>query len=469
MRSVLLYFNIFVLATFYATEVQANESESCQNSFKLFIKKSNQNEHFVHKIQRISKDPQLISKRKKVYAVANKLGYSKEQLENLETGLKMLDHPLPNRANILDYLVFAQKDKKSTQALTNFAELNSESPSSSVVKTYQKLQKKADREEEKQYKKLLKEFSGQAQRLTDGQIKLKARRASKAYRLRYTNNRNACRAKGTNATKIAAAKTYTKFTIQIGLVSSVIGYTTSHWDDDKDLAWFHQLFYELGFGIVSGKIKSKVISHPTDGLAVKTIKNYVVGRSLSFLDSRLYSLQFDASKDVAKAKLEKLIKSEIFNQRIKNLAAIYNDKSAPHKWRDDFFNNAAKFLKNTTGIDRVPLTTNDLDWSKISVNDIENPKVRALILKTLLFEQYKKEQAFFKMGDKGWDRFTFHSLYSMAALPHDMPKELIIYSILCNGALNPKKALLQALLIYTVDRLIMDQVYYGVRKKAIDQ
>ncbi|MBT3586606.1 MAG: hypothetical protein HN509_16980, partial [Halobacteriovoraceae bacterium] len=74
-----------------------------------------------------------------------------------------------------------------------------------------------------------------------------------------------------------------------------------------------------------------------------------------------------------------------------------------------------------------------------------------------------------KTGSTGSDRWAFNASYAAVMLPRDTLVTLYIYRTLCMGAMNPKMALMKAIGVYTVNRLIGDQLYFWIRRQAINQ
>lgn len=358
------------------------------------------------------------------------------------------------------------KPKQEMIAAADLAMVGGDESSTKFLKKYRKIQKSIGKEKDKITKSINKKVAKENPGRTSAELDKIAQKEIKKYMKGYEKLSYGCRSTKMTPERKMAAATFKKFTIGIGIASTVAGYSYNNRDKPKDGQWFGKLGYELTWGVITGYLASKIISNPENGPVNIALKKYFLARGNGLIDMGLYGWMFGASNEDAEQRLADLKNSPEKRKQLLELKKYLEDKKVFAKVKDSIIENVKKL-----GLPiKPPVEIHDIDWENLSDEDLEREDVQDVVMAAILSQIYDENKGkVFNTGHIGADRYSFHASYGLIMMPKDTFISLYIYNVLCMGQMNPRQALFKALGIYTLNRVVFDQMYYFARRESINQ
>jgi len=317
-----------------------------------------------------------------------------------------------------------------------------------MIKRFQKIEKKIAHKQKKYRERAIKRIQKKLPELEMGEVLKRAEHKTDLYMKSYRKLSFECRSKTTNPTRKKAASIFKKFTIGIGIVSSFGGMAYANRDNELE-DWIGQFGYETVIGIITGNIASKIVSNPRNSDLAKSIKKYFLSRGTGLVDMALFGMIFGANDEEAKARLEEVLSDPDKAARLRQMQQVFEEKKLYQKIKSTFIDKL-KSIGGKVGLEDEPPFDLGVDWGNLSDADLEREDVQDVLLAAA-------------------DRYSFHAAYGLIMLPKDMFTTMYIYNTLCLGLAQPKTAIIKATAIFALNRLVFDQIYYSVRRSAINQ
>ncbi len=367
-----------------------------------------------------------------------------------------------------EFYVATLTPPKQLEARALMSQMHAPNSSEKIIKRFQKIEKKITHKEKTYRARMIKRVQKKRPELEVTEVVALAERKTSQYMRSYRRLSFECRSRTWNPTRKKAAATFKKFTIGIGIASSFGGMAYANRDRDLE-DWIGQFGYETVMGIVTGNIASRIVSNPADSELAKALKKYFFSRASGLVDMGLYGLLFGSDEAEAQARLDQVLNDPERAERLRELQRLFEDQHLYQRLRADFIG-ALRSLGETVGLDQAPPIDLGVDWGALTDADLEREDVQDVLLAAAVAEMYAEGQGeMIVSGNVGSDRYLFHAAYGAIMLPKDMLTTTWIYNILCLGMAQPKTALLKATGVYVINRLISDQLYYAVRRSAINQ
>lgn len=358
--------------------------------------------------------------------------------------------------------------EKQMSAMKMMKDMHVSDSKQKVVARFQKIEKKIEKKYQTELDRTIKRLQ---KKNPNEDMSSLVKRASEKTRLHMKTYRRLsfeCRSKTMNDTRKKAASTFKRFTIGIGIVSSFGGMAYANRDNELE-DWIGQFGYETVMGIITGSIASKIISNPRNSDLSKAIKKYFFSRGTGLVDMALFGMLFGADEDEAKARLSEVLSDPKKAERLRELQKVFEDKKLYQQVRAKFVSGLTS-LKERVGLEQAPPIDLGVDWGNLTEEDLAREDVQDVLMAAAIAELYAEgEGGMIATGNVGADRYAFHAAYGLVMLPKDMATTMWIYNILCLGMANPKTALVKATAVYAINRIISDQLYYTVRRGAINQ
>jgi len=169
--------------------------------------------------------------------------------------------------------------------------------------------------------------------------------------------------------------------------------------------------------------------------------------------------------------LQEILKKPEYREEIKQLIAFLEEKRIYQRYKESIISYASSIVSspNSSG-DKPAISSTSIDWNNLSKKDLEDERNNDILIAAVMAGAYEGQTGeWIKSGDKGFDRFSFYTGYSLLTLAPTIYVNLLIYRILCMGALDPTRAMMMGVGVYALNRVVFDQVQYFFRKKAINQ
>lgn len=389
---------------------------------------------------------------------AQLLKYSDEEIFLIKESLGKLTEISPRL--VRSYLTYALSFDNVNRrlALTLIPEMMNRESDSPILKKFWKTQAKLDHYELGARKKFEKKFKTE-----------KVAALARDERYLYEKINYNCMARQWNPERVSAMKYYQKFVFGIGITSGSLSYTYNHFDEEKNFKWFGNLGYDISMGLFFSYMKSKIITNPKTGIVAKGIQKWFTQRGFAVIDIVAYPMLFGPSNSDEQTKLDMVLNNPDYQEEINRLLTHFEDQRFYQEVKGSLIEALNRVLPEGRSIITAPKDIEDIDWANLKKEDLKREDVQDIILAAILMEYYEQSKGnLIVTGQRGIDRYVFHAGYSALFAVKDMPLDLWIYNTLCTGVLNPKLAMFKALGIYTIDKVVFDQVYYSFRRESIN-
>ncbi len=409
-------------------------------------------------------------------SVNPEVAHLKNYAKNLELSSEIIDQiekqwsesiPRESAENWLLY-VKTLLPENQLDAMNLMSSIDLKETSEKVLKRFNKIENKIAKKRMSYREKAIKRIQKKLPDLDADEVIRRANHKTDLYMKSYRKLSFECRSKTSNPTRKKAAATFKKFTIGIGVVSSFGGMAYANRDNELE-DWIGQFGYETVIGVITGSIASKIISNPRDSDLAKSIKRYFFSRGTGLVDMAMFGMIFGHNDEEARAHLDEVLSDPQKAERLREMQKVFEDKKLYQKVRSAFIEKL-KSLSGPKGLEDAPPIDLGVDWGNLSDEDLAREDVQDVLLAAAIAELYaESEGEMIASGNVGADRYAFHAAYGLVMLPKDMFTTMYIYNTLCLGMANPRRALIKATAIFVVNRLIFDQIYYAVRRGAINQ
>lgn len=409
---------------------------------------------------------------------ASKIELTEEVLTALEKKLAALEKK-PSKKEFTSYLHFLDivRDKNKLKFIDELSEISNPEYKSSLMKKHRKIQGIISKEEEKQGTKLSKKIAEENPGLSPKEVEVRVSKEMNEYMKKYERLTYGCRSTKWTPERKAAAASFKKFTIGIGLASSIGAYTYQNYDREIDAKWIGRLGYELTAGTLIGLVASKIVSNPDNSPVALALKKYFFSRTTGLVDMVAYGAMFGISDEEAKTRLDNIMKDPNRRAEIEKLRQYMDQKNLYQKFKESFIEKVKNFKQSNQSLENTgegkiteSISGNSINWDDMTTEDLEDEEIQNLLMTSIVSQMYDEQKGdLIATGNAGSDRYTFHAAYGALLLPKDTFISLYIYNTLCMGALNPKPAMLKAIGVFSLNRIIFDQIYYFSRRTSINQ
>lgn len=352
-------------------------------------------------------------------------------------------------------------------AMQMMATISSDS-NEKLVKRFKKIEKRIEKKYESFLTQNIERLKKKNPSRPMSEIRALAETKTQLHMKSYRRLSFECRSQVMNDTRKKAASSFKRFTIGIGIASSFAGMAYANRDNEIE-DWIGQFGYETVVGVITGSIASKIITNPRNSEISRALKKYFFSRATGLVDMGLFSLIFGADQDEAQARLDEVLGDKDKAAKLRELQQIFESKKLYHQVREKFVAGLSR-LKEKIGLEQAPPIDLGVDWGALTSEDLAREDVQDVLLAAAIMDLYAEgEGSLIATGNVGADRYAFHAAYGAIMLPKDMATSMWIYNILCLGMSNPKTALIKATAVFAINRVIFDQLYYAVRRGAINQ
>jgi hypothetical protein len=355
------------------------------------------------------------------------------------------------------YLSFSRTLPTSDKllALEHAHEVYTEGATRPWMKKYKSDRAKIDKFKTKHRKKYLKGFNN-----PDEEVLKKADHHAKELSRLYEKLYFGCR--NTNSTKVQlnASKTYGKFILTLAPVTAGTSYTIVNWDKEKDDMWFKGIAYDIALATFLNFYAGKLLTGAGDTHFAKLVKSMSFYGSVDLLTSPAYNAIFSPSEEERKKKLEELVKDESQREKLNEFLTFIIESDIDPEFEK-------KLLELFTNGQKDKLTLADLQ--NLKEEDYFEPEANEVFLGLFAEKLYSDVKGdYISTGNQGIDRFWFHRVWDVTSFPLDIYANMLIFDKLC-ATVNPKKAKIEAALLFLAWRGINDAGYYFSRGQAINQ
>jgi len=366
------------------------------------------------------------------------------------------------------HFVNSQQEKNQNKIAKNGIYLFEKDMPHKSLKKFKKHVESIKKYSKKKLSKLIDEVKLENPKASDKKVNSIALKKHKSSMKEYSKIYYGCKAPKWTPERKNAGNTFKKFTLGIGTASSIGAYTYQNWDKEKNAQWYGKISYEVVWGLVTGFLGSKIISNPSNSNIAKAAKKYLLSRGTGLVDMGIYGYLFSADYEKAKKQAREILADPTKKEEVKKLKAFLEEENLYHQFQQALDKNYSNLSKS-----KIFEQSENIS-NKLTASEIEEPikytenDVEALTAAVMAQVYTETKGPLIETGYIGADRYVFHAGYGLLMLPKDIFVSLGIYNILCLGQQNPRKALIQALALYTINRVIFDQVYYYARRKAIN-
>lgn len=335
--------------------------------------------------------------------------------------------------------------------------------------------------EQKESKRIMFKLSKTTE-LSKKEIIKRARKEALFSRKEFESLSYACNAKVKTSANSLASKRFQKFALVVTPISTATMFTFANREDLKDalseednekiLDWSKRLGYEIVLMSALNMVLSKIMSEPTGSYFSKVWKGAASDISLISADSVIYEKVFAASDSDLQEKYSKIKGSKDYNEMLADLERIVSRENTYQSYKNALFDS----VKNIIGIESEDMNSK-IDLSKVTKEEMDDPKVRDAILKAVTIQMYEEDKgtkddalaSLIHTGSKGEDRLFF--FMEVAPIYHSINVGIgaLIYSTICMGKNTPAKAFRNAALIYAGWSFSYNLFEFSARQHQIGQ
>jgi hypothetical protein len=355
------------------------------------------------------------------------------------------------------YLSFSRTLSKNDKllALEHADEVYSESANRPWMKKYKSDRKKLDKFKLKHRKRFLSKYNN-----PDEEILKKADNHANDLAKLYEKLYYGC--KNTNSTKVQldASKTYGRYILTLAPITAGTSYTVVNWDREKDAMWFKGIAYDIAIATFLNFYAGKLLTGAGDSHFAKLVKSMSFYGGVDLITSPVYNGIFSPSEEERKAKLKELVTDVEQREKLNEFLNYIIEKDIDPEFEQ-------KLLELFTNGEKNKIALSDL--KNLKEEDFFSPEGSEVFLQLFsekLYDDVKGD--YISTGNQGIDRFWFHRVWDVTSFPLDIYANMLIFDKLC-ATVNPKKAKIEAALLFLAWRGINDAGYYFSRGKAVNQ
>ena len=355
------------------------------------------------------------------------------------------------------YLSFSRTLPTSDKllALEHAHEVYTEGATRPWMKKYISDGKKLDKFKTKHRKRFLKKYNN-----PDEEVLRKADDHANGLAKLYEKLYYGC--KNTKSTKVQlnASKTYGRYILTLAPITAGTSYTIVNWDREKDAMWFKGVAYDIAIATFLNFYAGKLLTGAGDTHFAKLVKSMSFYGGVDLITSPAYNGIFSPSEEERKAKLKILVTDPEQREKLSEFLTYIIEKDIDPEFEKkllDLFTNGEK--------DKLSLA----DLKGLKEDDFFSPEGSDVFLELFsekLYDDVKGD--YISTGNQGIDRFWFHRVWDVTSFPLDIYANMLIFDKLC-ATVNPKKAKIEAALLFLAWRGINDAGYYFSRGKAVNQ
>lgn len=250
---------------------------------------------------------------------------------------------------------------------------------------------------------------------------------------------------------------------QLSMATTVVGYSTSNWQDPKDMQWFGKMFFGIAYGQVLGKVAGKLIVDNGNRFQY-LVKDYLFTRAAvaSYLVSSplIFSNEKSEQQKIMTVKNSKNFKSDML--ALKKYAEN-DDLLKRYQAEVMSYLSHLEFINLGLGIQQ------GVDFDKLTPADLKDKDIQKVVMAAIVAQEYENQKGPLNITkSNSGDFFLFDALYSIAKIPKDIAVTKVIDQVLCINALNPTRGLTQAIGISALNQIMFADFYgvtYRVAKK----
>lgn len=248
---------------------------------------------------------------------------------------------------------------------------------------------------------------------------------------------------------------------RISYATMIGGYTYSNWEKPKDIMWFFNLGFGMGFGAIASKIQSALIidqGHRYHYL----VKDYLFGRGTDLTYMGITFFFPDKEKNEVQIKLDELKHSPQFQADMIELKKYIDNPNHIERFKKEIFNALSHMEFINLGLGRH----GDIDFNHLTPKDLEDKSVQKVVLAAIVAEEYERKNALLQTGSLTTDSFIFDSFYAALKVPKDIYLQKISTQVMCLNMFNPSRGVKQVIAINVVNQILFAD-YFGVVYKIL--
>ncbi len=248
---------------------------------------------------------------------------------------------------------------------------------------------------------------------------------------------------------------------RISYATMIGGYTYSNWEKPKDLMWFFNLGFGMGFSAVASKIQAALVldhGHRYHYL----VKDYLFGRGTDLTYMGITFFFPNKEKSEIQMKLDELKKSDQFTEDMIELKKYIDNPNHIERVKKELFN----ALSHMDYIDLGLGKHGDIDFNHLTPKDLEDKSVQKVVLAAIIAEEYERKKALLQTGSITTDSFIFDSFYAALKVPKDIYLQKISTQVMCLNMFNPSRGVKQVIAINVVNQVLFAD-YFGVAYKIL--
>jgi len=248
---------------------------------------------------------------------------------------------------------------------------------------------------------------------------------------------------------------------RISYATMIGGYTYSNWEKPKDITWFFNLGFGMGFGAIASKIQSSLIidqGHRFQYL----VKDYLFSRGTDLTYMGITFFFPNREKNEVQVKLDELKNSPQFQADMIELKKYIDNPNHIERMKKEIFNALSHMEFINLGLGKH----GDIDFNHLTPKDLEDKSVQRVVLAAIIAEEYERKNAWLQTGSLTTDSFIFDSFYAALKVPKDIYLQKISTQVMCLNMFNPSRGVKQVIAINVVNQILFAD-YFGVVYKIL--
>lgn len=304
-------------------------------------------------------------------------------------------------------------------------------------------------------------------KLSDDEIQKRAEREAFVTRERSLALKKMCSTGARSPAMDAAKAKFTRYSLGVGLTSTLGNYALNHYNEVKDKVWFQRLGFEMVMSAIGSYTGSKVVTSDKGGKLAKIVVSNLVSMGTNSIEAGFYSYFFSDDKEKARANMERLKKSPHLQEDLKELEKYLESRKDIEETADNLARVSAQYFSIITGKPPQEMTVKEIE--SIDEDKFKDPVIQEKLLDLLADKAYSDGAGHMKLGSKGVDRVSYNTLWNLGAVPVNLGIQLVAFKAVCLLQDKPAQAMGLFAAIQLSRQYGTGYFYYRWRKQAVNQ
>jgi hypothetical protein len=304
-------------------------------------------------------------------------------------------------------------------------------------------------------------------KLKDEEIQKRAEQEAFKTRERSLALRKMCSTGAPSAAMNSAKAKFTKYSLGVGLTSTLGNYALNHYNEVKDKTWFQRLGFEMVMSAIGSYTGSKVVTSDKGGKLAKIVVSNLVSMGTNSIEAGFYSYFFSDDKEKAAANMERIKKSPHLKEDLKELEKYLESRKDIEETSDNLVRFSSKYFSIITGKPPQEITLKEIE--SIDENKLKDPVIQEKLFDLMADKAYSDGAGHMKLGSKAVDRVSYNTLWNLGAVPLNLGIQLVAFKAVCLLQDKPAQAMSLFAAIQLSRQYGTGYFYYRWRKQGINQ